>query len=648
MAADETVRIAFRAEMREFTKALKDATGITEGEAKKMAISLEKSMKKAETASKKAAKASKNAWKGAGSGARKFEQDAKKATASVGAVDNAMLNLGRQASDVGVQLAAGTSPMTVLIQQGPQLAESFSSASLAAAVLGRALAFVPVVAALTTTALAGAAAWTTYKIAVMDADDAAGRVSARLGETKTRLDKARDAVKGVNTEWTRFVAMGADLEAQIDLINGTTDKFTIAAEKQGAAATKAARSGILEQSQLVEAIRDRVKANDAAIHSDRLSLAEFAQAQAELPKLRAELQAAERGLLDKKAAAKAVAGDIATLTEYNRELAESEATLKTRTEAETAARQRQATANDLAAKAAREVAAATEALTRISLEASAGGLSAEGAVLRLRQQQLDAIDVAIEKEGDWATAVIARAEVEAQADRELLAIKESRWDAEDKRLDDTVKAMSDAAAKANDESLNEMKQAEERAQAQVLAMATMAGATSTIMQTAATANDKLTRKQAKRLWQAGKAAAFTEVAFSTAAAVMKVTAQTGVVAPLVIPAVLAAGAAQVAVIAAQKPPAFDIGGLARGGIASRTPDQVSARILPGEAVLNRSATAQLGESGVNRLNRGDSGSQFVAVPMYQHWNRFSRDAVRAKGPLRRELRRGRKIGALGY
>ena len=89
----------------------------------------------------------------------------------------------------------------------------------------------------------------------------------------------------------------------------------------------------------------------------------------------------------------------------------------------------------------------------------------------------------------------------------------------------------------------------------------------------------------------------------------------------------------------------------RGGVMSDSRDQVSAKLLPGESVLNRRATEVLGEQGVNALNSGGSASsEVVVVPAYKHFNRFIKDENRRGGEFRRLLTKQREfpVGRRGY
>ena len=141
------------------------------------------------------------------------------------------------------------------------------------------------------------------------------------------------------------------------------------------------------------------------------------------------------------------------------------------------------------------------------------------------------------------------------------------------------------------------------------------------------------RKAAMKAFRIQQGAAISEAVINGAVAISKVQGQLGVFSPFAIAGIVASTAAQVATIAAEQP-AFDVGGVIGGSMAG-TPDQVSIRALPGEAVLNRQAVDQLGESGVDRLNNGGSPGVVVRpVSTFKHFDRFARAEFRRSGYFR--------------
>lgn len=103
----------------------------------------------------------------------------------------------------------------------------------------------------------------------------------------------------------------------------------------------------------------------------------------------------------------------------------------------------------------------------------------------------------------------------------------------------------------------------------------------------------------------------------------------------------AAGAVQIAAIASQQP-AFHAGGVVG------QPDEITARLRSGEAVLNPVARQTLGDSNIERLNAGQGvASQGTAVQIvYKHkaFDYFIRDELRTRGTLGRAMGAGPRAG----
>ena len=152
------------------------------------------------------------------------------------------------------------------------------------------------------------------------------------------------------------------------------------------------------------------------------------------------------------------------------------------------------------------------------------------------------------------------------------------------------------------------------------------------------------QKTAVKLFRLQQAAALTSIAISTAQAVMKVTAQTGVGAAIAVPAVIAAGSVQAASVLAQSPPTFDVGGIIDAARAEAN-QLISAQA--GESVLTRAATARLGRRGGEALNSGQGmAKEITVVNQYQHrtFDAMVRDNLRRPGPLSKAIRGDRKVG----
>jgi hypothetical protein len=124
-----------------------------------------------------------------------------------------------------------------------------------------------------------------------------------------------------------------------------------------------------------------------------------------------------------------------------------------------------------------------------------------------------------------------------------------------------------------------------------------------------------------RLFRFNQAAALANVAFAVAEGLAESAGR-----PLKMAAVVAAGIASTAKIAAQKPPTADMGMI--GNNDPLRPDETTTRVLRGEAVIDRATVNRLGgEQGVRALQEGGNvGGGVVVVQPFKHFDRFIKQA----------------------
>ena len=193
----------------------------------------------------------------------------------------------------------------------------------------------------------------------------------------------------------------------------------------------------------------------------------------------------------------------------------------------------------------------------------------------------------------------------AQASAERIAQIEAEAAHQQMKLEQTINASADAASAVGD--------------VFGLASAAFAESSTTASQKAATA-----------LFIASKAAAGAMIGLRIAEGLMVAQTLLPPASGIKSAAVIAQGAASAAAIAAAQPPTFDRGGIVMGG----TGDQVSARVLPGESVLNRTATNALGSRMIDQLNTNDgrssTGSQVVNVWKGRVYDDFITDTREAR------------------
>ena len=149
------------------------------------------------------------------------------------------------------------------------------------------------------------------------------------------------------------------------------------------------------------------------------------------------------------------------------------------------------------------------------------------------------------------------------------------------------------------------------------------------------------RKAAREAFAIQKVTAIAAIQISVAQGIVKAFAEYGW--PWgAIPAGLIGtlGMAQSAIVAAEQP-TFPM-----GGVIPSDHSLISA--MPGEAILNRRATEELGSDGIHRLNTGrGGGGSMVVVQQYRHrvFDAFVADNLTQDGPL---SRRFDKLATVGH
>ena len=156
------------------------------------------------------------------------------------------------------------------------------------------------------------------------------------------------------------------------------------------------------------------------------------------------------------------------------------------------------------------------------------------------------------------------------------------------------------------------------------------------------------KKAAMKQWEENKAAALAMATVQAALAIAMAVASAPP--PLNIPAIVAntvAGGAAIASIAAAPPPAFHAGTSMVAPPLGGHPDEMSATLRRGEAVVSAVGVAAAGREMVGRWNSGRSAeAQQPLVMQYRHqvFNRFIRDNLRMSTPLSAAVSSGTASG----
>lgn len=638
-AINRSVAVNVVGRIAEFQTELKKLPGVTDAEAKRAALKLVTQFSKAEAqaalAAEKAALRSINrVEQGANNAQKKVSETGKRA---VGEAMRAGQSVAVQIPDVITQLAAGTDASIVAMQQGLQIVQV--NMDLVLRGLGKIAAALPPIAI---AAAAAATAYAVYQNAAERVEEANGRLNQRLEDAVTAFDNARIAA-------ARHARVFADLdkgvqqtEQDIDVLLGVMSEEEAAHNNIRKAINAKAHDGIRDSSLLVQqAERERQVLNEHLAQA-RLDLDEREAINAKLlqneKKLTdARVQLNDRKLQRERAINIAIEKDAIErdqkLTEEQQKAFEKQEEQRKSNAEKAAAEQK---ANDDKAKAERERAIAE--LGQIEAEQAQFSASALEKVNLAYDQKRDRINeiAQILKDEEQVAAIRDQNEIDR-----LTALQKVTDEFHEKRLRQT----EEEAAKRL--------QTQQRTDAAIRsATQALMSATSQAFMMSAQNQAKTNREGALASFRVAKGLNIAEAIMSTQSGAARALRDHPFPASTVIAGLVAAtGAVRIGMIAAQQP-SFDVGGIAGGGIVGAPmPDQQPARLLAGEAVLNRTAVASIGAEGVRSLNSGQGAApSVVVVDSYRHFDRFMGDEIGRGGRLTRALdgKRNYPIGQRGF
>jgi hypothetical protein len=580
------------------------------------------------------------------------EEGATKAAGSTWKLQQQTMSLRKNVGDFANSLLAGQSPFTVLLQQGPQIAEIFGEAEDATELLQNSFGGLitkakAAGAVLAVAAVAVAAAVTAYSALANATDDNADG-NNRLMATFDRLtDSVNTSSDAINKQTAALAALkvSADKRREDLLVEiGAMDKHEVAAKRDREALAEETREKMLAitatKAKLVvdqETYKAVYKNTDASV-TQRVEAQKMLKATQEAIRVEDEKIAQAQALYNEQL-------DIIDSTRLARQALDDAAESERNA---TGARKDRTAATKDAAKAERDIASAYDAIQGVVDELASKGATAEQQLGIEAAKRIKILTDIQEKYADQPDIVKKAADAESAVREQLFADTEALREKQNAEYlaarQKVIAAEHEAFAKAEKARHDlRMKNAQDFANAS----STFASGISDLLAQQSEANAKRDRALALRQFKASKAAAIAEATINGAVAITRALATLGPVAgALATAGISAATAAQVGVIAGQKP-AFDRGGMIQGG---RMADQVPINALPGEAVLSRQAVRAVGgQTGVDALNRGEGqNSAPIVLPVYKHFGRFVRDELERSGALQRATFRGRPVGALGY
>lgn len=572
--------------------------------------------------------------------------------AAIGQTTAGVGQLGQQLADVGVQLQMGTSPFTILIQQGPQVASALSMVGAAAVKAALAATLLnPVV--MGTVAALGAVGLAWYT-----ASQESEKFTATVNANRDALNEAADALRAADRatrdiQGSFEVATGAvspliteiaNAQQKVDDAFAETQRLqneNLGTIKQQVGTLTSQRDAILKgstgwhkyndeikalQPQLAAAqkaydettakvgeLKDQVEATAVAHDRDRRAKEEAAAAAD-------ALRAAEERLRKEKAAQKKIIDDTfaAAKGEIDRRRA-VEAGIDDLNEAAEASAMAQLSAEDR---------------IQAELTQTLAGIEAKAAALRM---------VASTSETERINTAATDAEVEAteaaMAQIRALREEEAKKQAEDLRKAEAAQRQSALAVAGYvadglgmvGDAASEMEQ--RRVDIALRLEESLAASEEYLTDEQKAALEERIEEQKKAARKAFRVAQnlrAAEALVNTAAAVVSALANPPGP-PYSAPQAVAAGAAgavQVAAIEAQSP-AFHSGGAADDVTARMQQDEVGVRLLRKElgAVLNPTGAAMVGNQAVRSANAGIAPTGGGPTVVYQVYDRRIIDRV---------------------
>lgn len=338
-------------------------------------------------------------------------------------------SLRKNVLDLGQSLIAGQDPLTVLGQQGPQIAEALGQSGDAAEALKNAFGGLTSVAAglaapLAGIAIAAASLATAYILVannVEKANDGLVTLRAQVDASRAAHDKATAAASAQATALVSLSAATRTAQQDLAVLVGTADSYAVALERETKAIRERQRAELLSVTQGLAAAEVALQNEKALLRSRDASVTERAEASQRIKTLERDIVARRAQAAAARAAADAEVQAAADAAEYRRELEASEAVLERRKEAQdraTAASERAAAAEREAAQRARELAETQAAAAKAAREWSMfeGTINATAQELSQLIPEFEAVIALLEQ-----TAAAAQAQAFADLEASVAA-----------------------------------------------------------------------------------------------------------------------------------------------------------------------------------------------------------------------------------
>ena len=643
----KSIEISYKADINDLKNKLAQIPNITGEEAKKMVAALDRQLKQAESASKKSAEATKKAAQEAGKSAanasREFDHMADAAKRSEerldmvaeksGDIDRGFSSVGLALRGVNPQLAEAADGLADMFAVGEGVLLTFKSLN-------------PYLLAATVALGALTLGYSAYKSSIESANAA--------------LASQREAIKGLNSELVNqkhnfYAANEAinDMRSQLDLASGAITKYEYDREKAARDASSQFDTYIAKQEEIIAArTEERTLIN--SIRNGNVALSEneknrlknlqllipgvsitkdlldgSAEASGELWKIEKALTENIRvqnlgldRLNTQKEEAMTISKQLVDIAEGERmekaaqEKIEKNITKEKGDQKDTEAERLKLIEESLKADAEQQSIRESH-LAELQKIIDDNILSEDQKKEAAYQKELERIDELARMTGDIGLANMALWAMEHQKKMDDLEAEQQKKKAmfeEDlangSALADQVAGLASTYSELAAQKMQVIKVDAEEQKKKQEEFAKM-----TDLEREAYNQRK---KIAMRAFRFEQAASLAQIAFNTAEAITKALAYPPILRGAMIATIGATGMAQAAVVSGRQPPSMHTGGMA--------PDEMGARVLKGEAVLDRATVRAIGgEQGVKDLQQGNMQQQTIVIQPFKHFGRFARE-----------------------
>lgn len=652
---EKSISISYKADLKDLVAKLKQMPNVTDQEAKKMVAALDRQLKQAEKAAQKSAEASKKAAQEASRAAARGSQDfldmadsARRAEERLERVGEASGDIDRGFSSIGLALRG----------VNPQLAEAADGLADAFAVTeGLTMSFT----ALNPIVLAGAAAVGALTLGYMSYQQEIEKSKQLTLELRDAQKALNDMYRGQEANFRDSLAKLGEVTDEYAVLTGQIDEYELALRNTERSVKATFQGNIDQQAELIAQRKEELALVENMRKSNLGSLADaYALSETEKETLKT-LQLQTNGVNKRLDLTK---HDMALNNELSKiqsalvnEIAKQEQGMsilvKHQEDAVDMALQIQEYENESAKAKEKQVKPAEKKVELVKEEKDGLDelIDAENKYfdkMMANNQKLEGyqIEAFMSEEQRAALSFGNRlAEIEElgkATGQEALAqeiIKKMVHDKDLERLEELKEKRKEGFQANMNQALELGSTLATLAEQRIKGQEVDVEADRKKMESLAKMSDierqahEKKKKQLLAIFRFEQGMALAEIAMSTAEGIM---AAQKLIPPFNIvqsALVAATGVAQAGVVMSQQPPSFHMGGMA--------PDEMGARVLKGEAILDRATVRSLGgEQGVKQIqqNQGQGGQVMIVQP-FKHFGRYTREIG---------FRPPKKTGIVGY